>query len=110
MGLVENTTAFFAGEKEFEDAFDDPVWLRVAEEHFPNHHDEPAWELRDFTDARGDEDGMGDALIRLFRSRAHRNVTKPQVGEALARTVTDGEIPEVVHKSVSAAFEFAKEA
>ena len=107
--LEEGKNAFFAGTKEFEDAFDDKVWLRVAVERFPVD-DGPAWQLGDFADARAHKDGMGKALENLLSRRLHRPVTKPEVGEALALTATGEEIPEVICKAVSAAFNFAKEA
>ena len=109
MQLVENESAFLAGTKEFEDAFDDKVWLRVAVERFPVNGGS-AWQLSDFADARAHENGMGKALENLFSRRLRRPVTKPEVGEALALTATGGEIPEVIRKAVSAALNFAKEA
>ena len=108
--LVENDTGFFVGTKEFEDAFDDEVWLRVAAERFPNHLDETVWHLSDFISPRANEDGMGGALSHLFSSRTHSRVTKPQIGEALALTVMDDEIPEVIRKAISKAFETARKA
>ena len=102
MDLAEATTGFFVGTKEFEDAFTDEVWLRVAQERFPLD-DGPAWQLCDMADARASESGMGQALEALFSRRLHRRVSKPQIGEALARTATHDEIPEVIRKAVWAA-------
>ena len=46
MGLQEGDSGFFVGTKEFEDAFDDATWLRVAEERF-TLTDGTAWSLND---------------------------------------------------------------
>ncbi|MYA49858.1 MAG: AAA family ATPase [Chloroflexi bacterium] len=107
MRLVEGTNGFFVGAKEFEDAFDDEVWLRVAREWFPLD-DGSSWQSSDFSNARVDEHGMGQALENLFSRRLRSRVSKPQIGEALARTVTDDEIPEAIRKAVSAASDISK--
>ena len=107
MGLTEGTNVFFVGTKEFEDAFNDEIWLRVAKEQFPLDAG-PAWELGEFASARAGGHGMGQALENLFSERVHGRVTKPQVGEALARTVTAEEIPRVIRSAVSTVFTSAK--
>ena len=108
MQLSEGTNGFFTGTKEFEDAFDDEVWLRVAKELFPLD-DDTEWQLSDIADVRGSEHGMGQALESLFSRRLHDRVTKPQIGQALARTVTKEEIPETIRKAVSAALRISKD-
>ena len=108
MQLTEGANVFFVGSKEFEDAFDDEVWLRVAKERF-SLNDGNAWQLSELTGARYVEHGMGQALENLFSRRTQDRVSKPQIGEALAFTVTDDEIPEVIRKAVSAAFDVSKE-
>ncbi len=109
MQLAEGTNGFFIGTKEFENAFDDEVWLRVAKERFPVN-DGPSWQLSNFANARADEHGMGQALENLFSRRLRGRVSKPQIGEALARTVTDDEIPKAIREAVSAAWDISKEA
>ncbi len=107
MGLTEGTNGFFIGTKEFEDAFDDETWLRVAEEHFPLRAG-PVWQLREFASARAGEHGMGQALENLISERVHGRVRKPQMGEALARTITADGIPSVIRSAVLSALAFAK--
>ena len=107
MQLSEGRNGFFTGTKEFEDAFEDQVWLHVAKERFPLN-DGTAWQLSDFAEARAGEYGMGQALENLFSRRLRVRVSKPQIGEALARTVTDDEIPEIIREAVSAALEISK--
>ena len=107
MQLAEGTSGFFAGTKEFEDAFADEVWLRVAKEHFPLT-DGTEWELSELANARAAERGMGQALENLFSRRLRSWVSKPQIGEALARTVRGEEIPEVIRDAVSAALDISK--
>ena len=110
MQLIEGTSAFFVGTKEFEDAFSDEVWLRVGENWFPVADGQSAWELGDFSSARTNDGGMGDALVHLFASRSHSSVTKPQVGEALARTVVvPDELPTKVREAIRVAYKMAKE-
>ena len=109
MQLAEGTDGFFIGTKEFEDAFDDEVWLRVANERFPLN-DGSSWEMSDFANARANEHGMGQTLEGLFSRRLRVRVSKPQIGEALARTVTDDAIPEVIRRAISAALNISKEA
>ncbi len=108
MGLVEGTTGFFVGTKEFEDAFGDATWLRVADEQFPLN-DGPSWKLSEIAEARDGENGMGQALENLFSRRLRTRVSKPQIGEALARTVTDNEIPDVIRDAISATLRMSKE-
>ena len=108
MQLVEGTSGFFAGTKEFEDAFADEVWLRVAKECFPLD-DGTDWKRIDLADARSCEDGMGHALETLFSRRLQRHVSKPELGEALARTVTGDEIPDVIRSAVLAALETSRD-
>ena len=108
MRLTEGTNGFFTGTKEFEDAFADEVWLRVAKERF-QLNDGTEWQLSDFADTRSGEDGMGQALANLFSRRLHRRVTKPEIGEEIARTVTDDEIPDAVRSAVSAALAISRD-
>ena len=108
MQLTEGTNGFFTGTKEFEDAFADDVWLRVAKERFPLN-DGTEWQLSEFADARAGEHGMGQALQILFSRRLHVRVSKPQIGEALARTVTDDEIPEIIRQAISAVLDISKD-
>ena len=108
MQLTEGTNGFFTGTKEFEDTFPDEVWLRVAKERFPLS-DGTEWQLNEFADARAGEHGMGQALEILFSRRLHFRVSKPQIGEALARTVTNDEIPEIIRQAISAALDISKD-
>ena len=108
MQLAEGINGFFIGTKEFEDAFNDGIWLRVAQEQYPVA-DGPAWQLDEFADARAGEHGMGQSLEDLFSRRLRGRVGKPQLGEALALTITNDEIPEVIRNALSAAFEISKE-
>ena len=108
MQLAEGINGFFIGTKEFEDAFNDSIWLRVAQEQYPVA-DGPAWQLDEFADARAGEHGMGQSLEDLFSRRLRGRVGKPQLGEALAITITNDEIPEVIRNALSAAFEISKE-
>ena len=107
MQLAEGKSGFFAGTKEFEDAFDDEVWLRVAKEQFPLT-DGTQWELSELADARAAEHGMGQAIENLFSRRLRTRVSKPEIGEALARTVSDEEIPQVIREAVLAALDISK--
>ena len=107
MQLVEGTNGFFIGTKEFEDSFEDDLWLRVAKEHF-SPADGTEWVLSDLTEARNAENGMGQALENLFSRRQRTRVSKPQVGEALALTIPDEKIPEVIRSVVSATLAISK--
>ena len=108
MGLVEGTNSFFTGTKEFEDAFDDEVWLRVAKGQFPLT-DGTDWETSDLAATRAGEQGMGQALENLFSRRTHGRVTKPQIGEALARTVSVEEVPVAIRDALLAALNFSRD-
>ena len=107
MQMAEGTNGFFTGTKEFEDAFSDEVWLRVSNEQF-SLEDGTEWQLSDLNGARADEHGMGQGLETLFSRRLHSRVTKPQIGEALARTVVHDEIPETIRQAVSAVYEISQ--
>ena len=101
MRLEEGINGFFTGTKEFEDAFEDEIWLHVAVEHFPLE-DGTGWQLSEMADARTHERGMGHGLEILFSRRLRRTVGKPELGESLGRTVAAEDIPEVIHKAVLA--------
>ena len=108
MGLAEGTSGFFVGTKEFEDAFDDATWMRVANEQFPRN-DGSEWQLADFVDPRNSEHGMGQALANLFSRELRDRVSKPRIGEALARTVSRDEIPDEIRSAVSSVLKMAQE-
>ena len=107
MGLKEGEDGFFVGTKEFEDAFSDATWLRVANEAFPLDNGS-AWSENEFAVARTYERGMGDALAILFSRRLQRRVRKPEIGEALASTVTIQEVPDAVQAAMMAAWNRSK--
>ena len=108
MGLKEGEGGFFVGTKEFEDAFDDTIWLRVANEAF-RLDDGTEWSPNEFALARDGENGMGQALANLFSRRLRRKVRKPEIGEALARIVPNEEIPETIQAAIMAAWNKSKE-
>lgn len=107
MGLKEGQELFFIGSKEFEDAFEDEVWLRVLQTHF-RPRDGTNWTVEDVRKARASAEGMGKALKAAVSRRCGQPVGKPELGYALARSVkTLDEVPTTLRDCLQAALSFA---
>ena len=83
------------GRREFEDAFSDTVWARVAQTFGPREDRE--WCPEDIAALRG-EDKFSEALRRTIQraARIKGGISKPLLGQRLAEVIEIQEIPEQV--------------
>ncbi len=99
IGLAEGAGAYFVGDKEFEDAFGDDVWLRALLADLPILEDvgDENWTLKDMQMLRNLADKYSDRMCELVRKRRRTRVSKTDLGLALAHACRDGDgIPEVL--------------
>lgn len=109
LGLEEGSRVFFLGEKEFEDAFGDEVWLRVLEESFPTQDGGGAWGLDEVSALREGDKAFSKGLVALVRRRCrdHR-IGKPDLGLALTRGIDNASrLPSVLQQCFNAVSERA---
>lgn len=91
----------YVGTKEFEDAFSNAVWVRVAEKYWPKHDGTP-WMESDFEAIRSSEK-FSEALKTLLQKESRMDASKKDIGYRLAQVVTKEEIP----KEICTCFEVA---
>jgi hypothetical protein len=99
----------FIGTKEFEDAFPDPIWLRVLEGSFPTNDVSDPWRLDELRQLRESGRKFSEDLINLVRRRCRdHTIGKPDLGVAMARTLTcSGDVPDVLRVCFEAAMHIA---
>ncbi len=92
LGLAEGTSVYFIGDKEFEDAFSDEVWLHTFQTRFPPHHGSEPWTLDDVRSLRSSSAKYGEDLCNLARRRCgDHTLGKLDLGVALAEVLDDAE-------------------
>ena len=103
LGLETGNGAYFIGEKEFEDAFSDEIWLHALIEYFPPTKGFPEWTIEDLKGFR--EAPKFSVAIQLEACRRRREkVGKPDLGLALARACTCiDDVPMVLRECFAAA-------
>jgi hypothetical protein len=105
-GIDEATQVHYVGTKEFEDAFADEVWARMAQACYPKPSG-VVWDVAEFTALRGNPK-FSFAIQDLIQAQA--NVERPsklELGFRLAQSVTGEEIPGQVLQCFDAAYELA---
>lgn len=104
LGLREGSQVFFIGTTGFEDEFSDETWLSVLRSHFPPQDGSGDWTAGGVQSARHASSGMGAGLTAIVSNRCRRSVGKPELGYALARTISNrGDIPQVLLRCFVAA-------
>lgn len=81
---------FFVGTVEYEDLFSDDLYARTANVKWPKS-DGTLWTVTDFLAIRGPK--FCDNLFNLLQNGYRNRITKPDAGEAMAKTITVPEIP-----------------
>ena len=105
-GIDIERQVFFVGTMEFEDSFSDETYLRAAQSYW-RKSDGTQWELSEFRGLRS-EPNFCDALMALVRRTTQSNITKPQVGLHLAKSITRPEdIPAQIERCLSRANDLA---
>ena len=89
-GFKIKKQVFFVGAVEYEDLLTDDLYARTANTNWPKD-DGPPWTAAEFAAIRGPE--FCDNLFRLLQSRYRNRITKPDAGEAMAKTIRTAEIP-----------------
>lgn len=104
-GFDVSKQVHYVGTKEFEDAFPNAVWVRVAEKYWPKHNGAP-WLESDFEAIRSSEK-FSDALKILLQRESRKEASKKEVGYRLAQEVTEEEIPKEICACFAAALSLA---
>jgi putative ATP-dependent endonuclease of OLD family len=108
-GFDLTTQVYFVGTVEFEDAFSDAMYVRMANSYFPKAG-ETQWEEKDFAGVRG----VGKFSERVKGLLAKGGVpdtvvSKPEIGYRLAQSVrSESEIPKAIKDLFDAAIRFGK--
>lgn len=92
LGLIDGDNLHYIGSREFEDAFTDQTWLKTLEIGFPLPAGGTGWQLEEIAALRAKEK-FSDALIRLISQRLGERVSKPRLGDALARVCDQDDLP-----------------
>ncbi len=98
LGLLEGAGAYFIGAKEFEDAFDDGLWLQALQTYFPATNGRPNWSRDELTALRQGSKKYSEALhSAVCQRRGDHTIRKPDLGYALAAAcVQAGQIPPIL--------------
>jgi len=105
-GVDESTQVHYVGEKEFEDAFPDDLWARMAQVNYPKESGTP-WIGADFTALRANPK-FSKAVQSLIQTEA--NVEEPSkldLGFKLAQCISADEIPLVILECLDQAYKIA---
>ncbi|MBG0785622.1 MAG: AAA family ATPase [Anaerolineaceae bacterium] len=106
-GIDISTQVHYIGLKEFEDAFSDEVWARMAQKNFPKPTD-LAWNKSDFTALRGSTKFSKD-VQKLIQTEACLEYEPPKsdLGFKIAQCINQSEIPTVILQCFTDAYEYA---
>jgi len=105
-GIDLKTQVYFVGNKEFEDAFADEIYLRAAEMYWPKH-DGSHWQMDEFSSLRAKAD-FSEEVMTLIRKSIKHPISKPDVGYHLAKSIRDPkEIPTQILNCIDQAFRLA---
>lgn len=100
-GFDVSKQVHYVGTKEFEDAFPNAVWVRVAEKYWPKHDGTP-WVESDFEAIRS-SGKFSDRLEILLSKESRTAVRKKGIGYRLAQEVAKEEIPKEICACFAAA-------
>lgn len=92
LGLLDGDGAYYLGASEFEDAFEDEVWLRALQASFPTNDGTP-WHLAEIAELRSKEGKYSYHLCSLVKRRHDNAIGKPDLGFALAAVCTEADVP-----------------
>lgn len=104
-GFDVSKQVHYVGTKEFEDAFPNAVWVKVAEKYWPKHDGTP-WVESDFEVIRSSAK-FSDALKILLQRESRKDASKKDVGYRLAQEVAKEEIPKEISDCFTAALSLA---
>lgn len=95
-GIDETTQVHYIGVKEFEDAFSNELWVRMAQANFPKSSGK-AWETSDFASLR-DKPKFSKEVQTLIKNEAGLGYEPPKsdLGYKLAQSIDKTEIPTVI--------------
>lgn len=92
LGLREGSEVFFIGARDFEDAFEDGLWVKALQQQFMPKSGGDEWTESELDSLRRGENPFGRALRDLVRRRcADHTIGKPDLGLALANAINDSE-------------------
>ncbi|MEW6572172.1 MAG: ATP-binding protein [Bacillota bacterium] len=95
----------YVGTNEFEDAFSNAVWVRVAQKYWPKESGAP-WLEDDFEAIRNSQKFSKELKI-LLQNESKKEARKKEIGYKLAQEVTKEEIPKEICDCFAAAISIA---
>ena len=105
-GIDLDTQVHFVGTREFEDAFPNEIYMRAAQTFWPKA-DGTQWQISDFQQFRSGSD-FSDDLMAMIRRNTRTNISKPQVGLHIAKSIRNlEEIPPPILRCLEHAGELA---
>lgn len=106
-GIDEAKQVHYIGIKEFEDAFSDELWARMAQANYPKKSG-VAWQDADFATLRGNPK-FSKAVQELIQGEAGLGYEPPKsdLGYYLAHCMNADEIPEIISKCLDEAYQLA---
>ena len=106
-GIDETTQVHYIGLKEFEDAFTDEVWARMAQANFPKASGKE-WEASDFASLRGKPKFSKDVQVLIQNeSGIGYEPSKSDLGYKLAQCIDKTEIPAIILQCFEKAYTLA---
>lgn len=93
-GFDIDRQVFFVGTGEYEDSFSDEVYQKAAAACW-SKHDGSAWSREEFSNLRT-SNNFCDELVKLLRRNTHTNMSKPEIGLGVAKSIDINEIPKQI--------------
>ncbi len=105
-GIDESTQVHYIGVKEFEDAFPDDLWVRMAQAHYPKQSG-ISWSASDFAALRVNPK-FSKAVQGLIQTEADvEEPSKLDLGFKLAQCINADEIPSAITECLEQAYKLA---
>ena len=103
-GIDIKNQVFYIGKKEFEDAFPNVIWTRVAETYYPKASKEK-WDPSEFESLR-EKPKFSMELQKLLHAESglDEEPSKPEIGYNLALTVTPEEVAPIILDCLNKAY------
>lgn len=105
--IDESSQVFYVGNQEFEDAFTDELWAKLAQTHYPKKSGIP-WAPADFAALRtGTKFSKGIQILLQKECGLGYEPPKSELGYRLAQVTSESDIPSIVINCLEQAYKLA---